>query len=192
MGISSTFSRIKALRQKLPNSVTTFFIALFIGSIIAVLSFNANYAPQNAPTHKMPKIEVRNFTAYEIDDKALLTKLSAKVGKQFELPNKTTSEELSDIIVERNSDAFDTLRAKKARKVGENIYFDDGVKNVRDGYEIYSDIAVYDLQTRAIRGRDDFYIKSAFEDIKGENISYENGKIRAQNIHATIKLRKAQ
>lgn len=194
MRISLAFLRAKILREKFStaNSVTIFFIALFIGSIFIVLSFSANYAPPPISTHKMPKIEIRNFTAYEIDDKALLTKLSAKQGKQFELPNKATTEELSDVIVERNSEAFDTLHAHKARKAGDNIYFDEGVKNVRDGYEIYSDIAIYDLQTKAIKGRDDFYIKSAFEDIKGKNISYENGFIKAQNIKAEIKLRKSQ
>lgn len=194
MRISLAFLRAKILREKFStaNSVTIFFIALFIGSIFIVLSFSANYAPPPISTHKVPKIEIRNFTAYEIDDKALLTKLSAKQGKQFELSNKATTEELSDVIVERNSEAFDTLHAHKARKVGDNIYFDEGVKNVRDGYEIYSDIAIYDLQTKAIKGRDDFYIKSAFEDIKGKNISYENGFIKAQNIKAEIKLRKSQ
>lgn len=172
------------------NSVPIFFIALFVGSIAILLSFNVSYTPTHAPTQQMPKIELYNFTAYEIDDKALLTKLSAKNGKQFELPNKSTIEELSDVLVERNSEAFDTLQARKARKVGNDIYFDEGVKNVRDGYEIYSDIAIYNLQNKGIKGRDNFYIKSAFEDIKGKNISYENGFIKAQDIKAKIKLAK--
>lgn len=170
------------------NSVSMFFIALLAVSIIIVPSFDVSHTPPRFTKSTMPKIEINNFTAFEVTQDALISKLTAKNGKQFENENKATIEELSDIVVERNSDAFDTLSAKSARKIGDNIYFDNGVKNLRDGYEMYSRIATYNLQSKALNGKDDFYIKSKFEDIKGENISYESGIIKAQNITAKIKL----
>ncbi|MGX2982529.1 hypothetical protein [Helicobacter sp. 23-1045] len=174
------------------SGVTAFFIALLAISIAIVLSFDtAPHAKQIAP-QKLPKIEIFNFTAYEIDKTALLTELIAKNAKQFELPDKSTQEEIFEMTLKRNGTSFDTLYAPSARKVGDVIYFDDGVKNLRDGYEAHSDIAVYDLRSKVLKGRDNFYIKSAFEDIKGLHFNYENGVIQAQNIHAKIKLRGAK
>lgn len=171
------------------NSVTMFFVALLLASITIVLSFNTSYTSPHFTQNTIPKIEIHNFTAFEVTQDALLSKLTAKNGRQFDSKNKTTIEELDDIVVERNSDTFDILSAKSARKVGDEIYFDNGVKNIRDGYEMYSQIATYNLQSKALKGKYDFYIKSKFEDIKGENISYESGIIKAENITANIKLK---
>lgn len=171
------------------NSVSLFFVALLLCSVIVVLSFNTDFTPPHFTKSTMPKIEINHFTAFEITQEALLSKLKAKNGKQFESENKSTIEELSDIVVERNSDTFDVLSAKSAKKIGDNIYFDNGVKNIRNNYEAYSQSAIYHIPSKALKGSNDFYIKSPFEDIKGENFSYEGGFIKAQNIRAKIKLK---
>ena len=182
------------------NSVSLFFVGLLLFSIIIVFSFDTNQIPPQFSPNTMPKIEINNFTAYEITPDSLISKLTAKNGKQFEVaPTNATKkgakkeqfEELSDITLMRKGDSFDTLKAKSAKRVGDDIFFDDGVSNVRDGYEMYSEVAHYDLKTRILRGKRDSYIKSASEYIKGENIRYDaqKGIIKADKINAKLKIK---
>ena len=177
------------------NSVSLFFLLLLVFSVAIVFSFDTNHTPPQFSENSMPKIEINNFTAYEITQNALISKLTAKNGKQFEIAPNTTKkeqfEELSDIILEHNGETFDLLKAQSAKKVGDEIFFDNGVSDLRDGYEMYSEVAHYDLKTRKLIGRQSFFIKSKSEDIKGENIRYDSqsGIIKADNIKAKIKLK---
>lgn len=181
------------------NSVSLFFLLLLIFSVAIVFSFETNRIPPQFSENSMPKIEINNFTAYEITSDALLSKLSAKNGKQFEVATKSAKsgakkesfEELSDITLERKGESFDLLKAQSAKRVGDEIFFDNGVSDLRDGYEMYSEVAHYDLKTRKLTGKEGFFIKSKSEDIKGENIRYDsqNGIIKADNIKAKIKLK---
>ena len=181
------------------NSVSLFFLLLLIFSVAIVFSFETNRIPPQFSENSMPKIEINNFTAYEITSDSLLSKLSAKNGKQFEVATKSAKsgakkesfEELSDITLERKGESFDLLKAQSAKRVGDEIFFDNGVSDLRDGYEMYSEVAHYDLKTRKLTGKEGFFIKSKSEDIKGENIRYDsqNGIIKADNIKAKIKLK---
>lgn len=181
------------------NSVSLFFAGLLCMSVVIVFCFDTNRtAPQFSP-NTMPKIEINNFTAYEITQDSLISKLTAKNGKQFEITPKGNAkdakkeqfEELSDITLEHKSESFDTLKAPSAKRVGDEIFFDNGVSDVRDGYEMYSEVAHYDLKTRKLTGKNGFFIKSKSEDIRGENIRYDSldGVIKAEKIHAKIKLK---
>lgn len=177
------------------NSVSLFFLLLLVFSVAIVFSFDTNHTLPQFSENSMPKIEINNFTAYEITQNALISKLTAKNGKQFEIAINTTKkeqfEELSDIILEHNGETFDLLKAQSAKKVGDEIFFDNGVSDLRDGYEMYSEVAHYDLKTRKLIGKQSFFIKSKSEDIKGENIRYDSqsGIIKADNIKAKIKLK---
>ena len=103
-------------------------------------------------------------------------------------------EELSDITLEHRGESFDTLKAKSAKRIGDEIFFDNGVSDVREGYEMYSEVAHYDLKTRILQGKRNFYIKSKSEDIKGENVRYDaqNGVLKADKISAKLKLKPAK
>lgn len=180
------------------NSVSLFFLLLLIFSVAIVFSFETNRTPPQFSENTMPKIEINNFTAYEITSDSLLSKLTAKNGKQFEVATKDAKgakkeqfEELSDITLERKGESFDLLKAQSAKRMGDEIFFDNGVSDVRDGYEMYSEVAHYDVKTRKLTGKEGFFIKSKSEDIKGENIRYDaqNGVIKAENIKAKIKLK---
>ena len=181
------------------NSVSLFFLLLLIFSVAIVFSFETNRTPPQFSENSMPKIEINNFTAYEITSDSLLSKLTAKNGKQFEVATKSAKsgakkesfEELSDITLERKGESFDLLKAQSAKRVGDEIFFDNGVSDLRDGYEMYSEVAHYDLKTRKLTGKEGFFIKSKSEDIRGENIRYDsqNGIIKADNIKAKIKLK---
>lgn len=181
------------------NSVSLFFLLLLIFSVAIVFSFETNRIPPQFSENSMPKIEINNFTAYEITSDSLLSKLTAKNGKQFEVATKSAKsgakkesfEELSDITLERKGESFDLLKAQSAKRVGDEIFFDNGVSDLRDGYEMYSEVAHYDLKTRKLTGKEGFFIKSKSEDIRGENIRYDsqNGIIKADNIKAKIKLK---
>ena len=183
------------------NSVSLFFAGLLIFSVAIVFCFDTNRVAPHFSPNSMPKIEVNNFTAYEITADALISKLTAKNGKQFDIANSTKKgakneqfEELSDITLERKGDSFDMLKAKTAKRIGDEIFFDNGVSDVRDGYEMYSEVAHYDLKTRILQGKRNFYIKSKSEDIKGENVRYDaqNGVIKADKISAKLKLKPAK
>ncbi len=179
------------------NSVSLFFLLLLIFSVAIVFSFETNRPIPQFSQSDMPKIEINNFTAYEITSDSLLSKLTAKNGKQFEVATKgkgatkESFEELSDITLERKGESFDLLKAQNAKRIGDEIFFDNGVSDLRDGYEMYSEVAHYDLKTRKLTGKEGFFIKSKSEDIKGENIRYDsqNGVIKADNIKAKIKLK---
>lgn len=180
------------------NSVSLFFLLLLVFSVAIVFSFETNRTPTQFSQNSMPKIEINNFTAYEITNDSLLSKLTAKNGKQFEVATKSANsaekeqfEELIDITLERKGESFDLLKAKSAKRMGDEIFFDNGVSDLRDGYEMYSEVAHYDLKTRKLTGKESFFIKSKSEDIKGENIRYDsqNGVIKADNIKAKIKLK---
>lgn len=181
------------------NSVSLFFLSLLIFSIVIVFSFEAKATPPPFSHNSIPKIEINNFTAYEITSDLLLSKLTAQNGKQFEIApkngdknaKKESFEELSEVTLERNGESFDLLKAPHARRVGDIVYFDNGVSDLRDGYEMYSEVAHYNFKSRKLVGKEGFYIKSQSEDIKGENIVYDaqNGTIKARNINAKIKLK---
>lgn len=181
------------------NSVSLFFGLLLIFSVALVFSFDANKIPPHFSPNSMPTIEINNFTAYEITQESLTSKLYAKNGKQFETASakkgekKEQFEELSDIRLERKGESFDILKAKSAKRIGDNIFFDNGVSDFRNGYELYSEVASYNLKTRNLVGKAGFSIKSASEDIRGENIHYDsiNGVIKANNINAKLKLKKS-
>lgn len=167
------------------NSVSIFFAALLFISIICIFLFdNDSIAPYQSKGD-IPLIELNDFVAYEISKDEVKAKLSAKNAKRF-----AKYEELNEVVLDKTSQNInDKITAKKAIKRENIIYFDDGVQNIRDNYEIYSQKATYDIDSKLISGRDKFYIQSKFERIDGENIEYDakSGVLKAKNVKAILK-----
>lgn len=174
------------------NSVSLFFTALLLLSIIIIFSFDKNAISPYASPSSVPKIEVGDFIAYEIDDTSLLSKLIGSNAKQFDSFEEITNAEFyrksSDST---NNSGFDVLKAPTAIRKDNIIYFDNGVHSQKNGYDMYSKIAVYNVNSKLLDGKEDFSIISEFDDIKGQNLYYDsiNGIARANNIKAIFKPR---
>lgn len=174
------------------NSVSLFFAALLLLSIIIIFSFDKNAVSPYASSSSVPKIEVGDFVAYEIDEKSLLSKLVGGNAKQFdsyeEISNAEFYRKSSD---SENSSGFDVLKAPTAIRKDNIIYFDNGVHSQKNGYDMYSKIAVYNVNSKLLDGKEDFSIVSKFDNIQGQNLYYDsiNGIARANNIKAIFKPR---
>ena len=168
------------------NSVSFFFIFLLIFSVIAIFSFDNNRTTSYLNPIDVPKIEFNNFTIYQINNENLLTKLQAKNAKQFD-----KFEEFNDVVLERlNKNIIDKIITSNAIKKEDAIFFNNGVNNFRDGYDLHTKSGVYYIDSNILDGNGDFYIKGNFQDIKGEDIYYDANKgiITAKNINAKLKV----
>lgn len=172
------------------NSVSLFFVFLLFVSIVIIFSFDKDTVMPHVNVGDIPKIELNNFTIYQINNENLLTKLYARNAKQFD-----KFEEFSDVILERlNNDIIDKMATKSAIKKDNVIFFDDGVNNSRDGYDLYSTKGVYHIDKNILEGNGFFSINGNFQDIKGDNIYYDanTGLLSAKNINAKLNVKNIQ
>ena len=172
------------------NSVSLFFIFLLFVSVVVIFSFDKNEVVPYMNPGDIPKIELNNFTIYQIDKDNLLTKLHARNAKQFE-----KFEEFSDVVLERlNNNIIDRLTTSNAIKKDNAIFFDEGVNNNRDGYDMYSTRAVYFIDRNTLEGSGFFRINGNFQDIKGDDVYYDGktGVVFAKNIQAKLNITKAK
>ena len=159
-----------------------------IFSIVIVFSFNDNFYDTKIVNNDLPKIEINNFIIYQINDENLDLIVNAASAKQF-----SNFEEFSNVVLKKYANGMlDTISAPKAIKKGDNIFFDNGVKNIRNGYSIYSREGVYDLVLNVFKGKDDFNISNEYHNIKGNNISFDSKKgiVEAYDIKAKLDLAK--
>ena len=170
------------------NSVSLFFTFLLLLSIVVIFSFDKNAVTPYVSPGDIPKIELNNFTIYQISSENLLTRLYAQNAKQFD-----KFEEFSDVVLERlNNNIIDTITTKSAIKKDNAIFFDNGVNDNRDGYNLYSKKGVYHIDKNTLEGKGFFSINGNFQDIKGDDIYYDanTGLISAKNINAKLNVKK--
>lgn len=169
------------------NSVTLFFILLLFASISAVFILSSSRISSYFNNQDIPKIELNNFTLYQINNENLIMRLNAKNAKQFD-----KFEEMSDLTLEQlNNNVLDKITAPSAIKNGDTIFFDNGVKNNREDYELFTKRGIYKINKNSFEGMDNFYIISQNENITGDNIFYDrkNGVIKASNVYAKINIK---
>lgn len=170
------------------NSVSLFFALLLFFSIVVIFSFDKNAVIPYANHVDIPKIELNNFTIYQISNENLLTRLYAQNAKQFD-----KFEEFSNVTLERlNNNIIDKITTKSAIKKDNAIFFDDGVNDNRDGYDLYSTKGVYRIDKNILEGNGFFSISGNFQDIKGDDIYYDanTGLVSAKNINAKLNIKK--
>lgn len=168
------------------NSVIIFFVLFLLFSVIIVFSFSENFLDVKISSSPLPKIEINNFTIYQINDKNLDLVLSASSAKQF-----SDFEEFNNVVLNKYANGvLDTISAPKAIKRDDNIFFDSGVKNIRDGYSIYSKEGIYYLSTNTFEGKNDFNISNEYHNIRGNNIFFDSkkGVVEAYDIDAKLDL----
>ncbi len=172
----------------LGNSVSIFFIALLLLSIVVVLSFDKNATSPYVSSSDIPKIELHNSIAYQINTEQLSIKISAKTAKQFE-----KFDEFYDVMLERkDNNVIDKITAPLAIKKDNAVFFEQGVNDVRDGYNLYSTQAVYYIDKNIIDGKNRFEIKGESQYVVGDNLYYDvkNGITKASNIKAILNTQK--
>lgn len=170
------------------NSVSLFFVFLLILSVIIIFSFDKNIVTPYVSPGDIPKIELNNFTIYQINNENLLMKLYAKNAKQFD-----KFDEFSDVLLERlNNNIIDKITAPIAIRKDNIIFFDQGVNDFRDGYDIYTTKGIYHIDKNIMEGEGSFSIKGNFQNIIGEDIYYdaEHGITKAKNIQAKLSTKK--
>lgn len=168
------------------NSVSSFFVFLLFFSIVAIFSFDNSVQESYLNPVDIPKIEFNNFILYQLDNEKLLTKLQAKNAKQFD-----KFEEFNDVVLERmNNNIIDKITTSNAVKKDNVIFFDNGVNDVREGYDLYTTVGVYYINDNILDGNGSFYINGNFQDVRGEDIYYDANKgiITAKNINAKLKI----
>ncbi len=169
------------------NSVSFFFISLLVFSSIAVFLFDDDKERVYLNPIDLPKIEFNNFIIYHMNNENLITKMQAKNAKQFD-----KFEEFNDVVLERlNNNIIDKIVTSNAIKKDNVIFFNNGVNDFRDGYDLYTKSGVYYINDNILDGDGYFYINGNFQDIKGENVYYDanNGIVTANNIHAKLKIK---
>lgn len=168
------------------NNISLFFATLLFGSIATIFLFDkSSIAPYISP-NDIPKIELNNFTIYQIDKDNLVVKLRAKNAKQFD-----KFEEFSDVTLERlSNEILDTITAPTAIRQKNIISFANGANNVRNGYNMFVENGFYDTDKNILNGKGFFNIKGDDNDIVGDDIYYnaQNATMRAKNINAIFTL----
>lgn len=166
------------------NSISLFFAFLLILSVIIIFSFDRNVVSPYVSPGDVPKIELNDFTIYQITSKNLLMKLNATNAKQFD-----KYEEFRNVILERlTNNTLDMITAPIALKKGDTIFFEQGVMDSRDGYDLYTTKGVYRIDKNVMEGEGAFSIYGNSQDIIGDNIYYDakNGITRGNNIYAKL------
>lgn len=173
------------------SSVSFLFWTLLVASALGAVLFDKTTPKNAAARANLPKIELNNFTLFEIAPNGLALKLSAQNAKQF-IENgakNPTREEFREVVLERNiNGAMEVISAPVAVKKDAVIFFDEGARTLRGGYEMESQKATYRIDEKTLTGRGDFRILGNGQNIAGQDIFYDMGAkiIRAENITARL------
>ncbi|MDD6056025.1 MAG: hypothetical protein SOW25_04695 [Helicobacter sp.] len=189
--------------------VLLFFIALCVFSVAMAVILSNKSLENNKDFFKIPRFEVSNFTYYRLTKSGISAIASGEVAREntngeYELKNlkilanslsnatnlKMDSKEIDD------SSALNPLSKKAMQESIEapfalynnaSVLFTQGVTYKRDSMKFWSESAEYFPQDRALQGSGAFVIFDAESKIRGQNISYRDGKIYAQNIQGILR-----
>lgn len=170
------------------NSITVFFSILLTSSILLIIFFNVDNGKVYYSDKQFPKIEINDFTLYQIDNKNLILQLNAVNAKQYDM-----FEEFSHIIMKRYvNNEIDTISAPNAIKKGNILFFNDGLGYDRGGYIFHTQEGVYSIDDGILKGNKSFSIKNEYQNILGNNIYYDSkkGLIKAYDIKAEFESKK--
>lgn len=170
------------------NSIVVFFSVLLVSSVLIIIFFNADSGGKYFNDERFPKIEINNFTLYQINNKNLVLQLQASNAKQYDM-----FEEFNEITMRRyvNGD-IDTIFAPSAIKKDNVLFFNDGLENSRAGYVFHTQEGIYYVDDNILQGNKSFSMNGEYQMILGNNIYYDakNGLIRANDIQAKFKSNK--
>jgi lipopolysaccharide export system protein LptA len=163
----------------------------FFLTLAFLLGMYGYFTPEYNATQvgkEVPKIELSDFTLYEISHQGVDHILEGKEGKKFEQYYEVTSAKFSD-----NTDAlFQTIQSDQADYRNDVISLEGNVHYVReDGLEFRSNKGSYDSNASLVKFPGSFTITQNANRINGEHLLYNTKleSVSANRIHASYQLK---
>lgn len=149
-------------------SINLFFL-LLLGFLIGMFSYFSPNGKAPEDNREIPKIELTNFTLYEISPKKIDHILEGKEGKKFEEYYVITSAKFSD----NTKKLFQSIRSDYAEYRDNVVKVDGNVHYVReDGLEFRSKEGMYNTKESLIQTKGSFIITQHMNRIDGTALNY--------------------
>lgn len=168
-------------------NINLFFVVI-LGFLLGMYTyFSPDYQASNNNA-EIPKIELSDFTLYEISHRGIDHILEGTEGKKFDEYYEVTSAKFSD-----NTDTlFQTIRSDQADYRNEVLDLEGHVHYVReDGLEFRSNRGIYDTQASLVKVPGAFVITQNANRIDGEQMVYHTDQeiVSANRIQAIYQLK---
>lgn len=168
-------------------SINIFFI-LLLGLLLGMYNyFTPNYT-LSKDVGEVPKIELFNFTLYEISHKGIDHILEGEEGKKFDERYTVTSAKFSD----NTKTLFQTIKSDHVDYRSDVINLNGNVHYAReDGLEFRSNEGKYNTDTAVIQTQGAFVITQKSNRIDGDRLLYdnENDTVSADHVRVSYQLK---
>ncbi len=167
-------------------SINVFF-ALLLGLLMAMYASFAPVASPEQQTREIPKIELHDFTLYEISQAGIDHVLEGKEGKKFEERYEITSAKFSD----NTTPLFQSIYAGNALYQNDVLHLDTNVLYQRtDGVEFRSSEAKYNTKTAVVTTEGTFVITQSGNRVEGKRLHYntEQDAVSADAVRGSYQL----
>lgn len=168
-------------------SINLFFIVL-LGLLIGMYNyFTPNYT-RSVESGEVPKIELSNFTLYEISPKGIDHVLEGKEGKKFDDRYTVTSAKFSD----NTKRLFQTMQSNHVDYRSDHITLKGNVHYARaDGLEFRSNEGKYNTKTSVIETQGAFVVTQKSNRIDGDKLHYDNehNTVSADHVRVSYQLK---
>ncbi|WP_295053647.1 LPS export ABC transporter periplasmic protein LptC [Sulfuricurvum sp.] len=168
-------------------SINLFFV-LILGLLIGMYGYFSPDDRAAQDNREIPKIELTDFTLYEISHKRIDHILEGKEGKKFDEYYVITSAKFSD----NTKNLFQTIRSDNADYRNNIIKVDGNVHYVReDGLEFRSHEGTYDSKASLIRTKGAFVITQNANHVEGTALNYntEHDTVSADHVRGSYQLK---
>lgn len=168
-------------------SINLFFV-LIVAFLMGMYGyFSPNYT-STQESGEIPKIELSDFTLYEISHKGIDHILSGVEGKKFDEYYVITSAKFSD----NTKNLFQSIRSDDAEYRNKIIQLDGNVHYVRaDGLEFRSQEGSYDSQRSLVQTKGSFVITQNANRVEGTKLLYntELDTVSANQVRGSYQLK---
>lgn len=173
------------------NSVLIFFLILLFITLCSVFLFVPNKSTQDVENVEIAKIELKNFSMYQINGSFVEMKIEGEKGLEF-----SDHEVIYEFLVSRygvgnTKKGFDYMSGSEAIKRGNNFEFPNGaIYSKSDGESFWSESGHYDYTRGIFNGKGNFTLSSPMGEFKGKDIVYnqKSRNIQAKDIISQIYL----
>ncbi|WP_187904027.1 hypothetical protein [Helicobacter pylori] len=167
------------------NSVLNFFVVLSFITIGLVFFFLRSQPTSVVSKENIPKIELENFKAFQINDKILDLSIEGKKALQYD-----DHEIFFDSKIKRyDEDTIESVESPKAKRQQDLYFFPNGVTYKRsDDSSFWSETGIYSHKEQNFKGKGRFILTSKDSKVEGLDISYSHALaiIEAQSIQANL------
>ncbi|EMJ43135.1 hypothetical protein HMPREF1436_01300 [Helicobacter pylori GAMchJs136i] len=133
----------------------------------------------------IPKIELENFKAFQVNDKILDLSIEGKKALQYD-----DYEIFFDSKIKRyDEDTIESVESPKAKRQQDLYFFPNGVTYKRsDDSSFWSETGIYNHKEQNFKGKGRFILTSKDSKVEGLDISYSHALaiIEAQSIQANL------